>query len=397
MRLSEANPYTHPEIAIYLDSCELPLQVSGGVTPITRGETWLQHFAWLLPGVGLAVAVAGLGYLTALGMARSSGGGRTSPISPILLANVFGLLLGNLTHLPRDYEAGLKFCGRVVLRVGIVLLGLRLSLSALGVIGWSVLPLVVTCIASGLLIVTVVGRWLGLPPRLAALIGVGTGICGISAITATAPAIQAEDDEVSYAVGCITLFGVISFLVYPWLSYKLFAGDASAAGMFLGTAVHDTAQVTGAAMAYSQRYDAPVVLEVATVTKLLRNLFIVAAVPLLAWWARPQNHTMSMRRYGAVVPPFIVLFVVMVGIRTLGDFGEAAFGMLPREAWEQLLSWSRSATVGCLMLAMASVGLVTRLSRLHRLGIKPLGLGFVAAVAVGLISYVLIQSEILPS
>src|SRR5204862_7042642 len=122
---------------------------------------------------------------------------------------------------------------------------------------------VALCVGGALLFVPWFGAWAGLPPRLAALIAVGTGICGVTAIVATAPAIKAEEDEVSYAVACVAIFGMTSMLIHPWLAHFIFANDARAAGIFLGTAIHDTSQVAGAALTFSGRYQLPVALDVA--------------------------------------------------------------------------------------------------------------------------------------
>ncbi len=398
--MSAISPYRNPELAIYLDCYEYPPPPPEGarqeqVTQVEGGwmQRVLQRAAPLLPGVGLAGAVTGVGYLLAGLIAWATRGLGEAPVSPILLAIVLGLMLGNLVAVPQEYDAGLRWCARLVLRIGIVLLGLRLSLSAVGAIGWAALPLVVICITAGLLIVLTAGRLLGLSSRLAGLIAVGTGICGVSAIAATAPAIDAEDDEVSYAIGCITLFGLIALLTYPWLSHAVFAGNADRVGLYLGTAVHDTSQVTGAALLYSQWYDAPRALEVATVTKLLRNLFIAVVVPLMALsFRRRSGDATKLPRWWRAVPVFVLLFIAMVVLRTVGDWGERAFGLLPHEQWKHLLGWSQQATALCLTLAMAAVGTGTRLSRLRRLGLRPLALGLVAAAAVGLISFTLIQS-----
>jgi len=390
--MAGSSPYTNPDLASHLDCFEyLPAPQSQRAG--SRGlQGVLEQSAPLLPGLALAGAVTGVGYGLAALIAWMTQSLHAEPVSPILAAIVLGLLLGNAAQIPTAYAVGLRWCARQVLRLGIVLLGLRLSLPAVGAIGWTALPLVAVCIASGLLIVIAAGRWLGLSPRLASLIGVGTGICGISAIVATAPAIDAEDDEVSYAAGCITLFGLVALLTYPWLAHAIFAGDPTRAGLYLGTAVHDTSQVTGAALLYSQWYDAPRALEVATVTKLLRNLFIVAVVPALAMLHHRRGGGTSSMRLWQAVPVFVLLFLVMVVVRTIGDLGGRAFGVLGRAQWSAVLDWSQQATAVCLTLAMASVGMGTRLSKLRRLGVRPLALGLVAAATVGLISYALIVS-----
>src|SRR5439155_5034949 len=146
-------------------------------------------------------------------------------VSEITVAVLLGLLIRNTIGLPAVYERGLRLCGREVLRLGIVLLGLRLSLARVGEIGQVALPVVVGCIAVALVTVTWINRALGLPRRLGSLIAVGTSICGVSAIAATAPLIEAEEDEVSYAVACVTLFGLLALFTYPFVAHGLFRDD----------------------------------------------------------------------------------------------------------------------------------------------------------------------------
>src|SRR5439155_20045580 len=118
---------------------------------------------------------------------------------------------------------------------------------------------------------------------------------GNSAIAATGCAIGAKDDELSYAVGCVTLFGLFALIVYPFASRVLFAGDPHLAGLFLGSAIHDTAQVAGAGMLAAQHYGDPTVLETAAVTKLLRNAFMIVVVPGAAWWHRRSTASARVR------------------------------------------------------------------------------------------------------
>ena len=127
-------------------------------------------------------------------------------MSPILITVMLGLLVRNGIGLPRSYEQGLRLCVKRILRVGVALLGLRLSITAVGTIGLTALPIVIGCIVAALLVVTRLSRLVGLSPRLGSLIAVGTSICGVSAIVATAPVIQADEEEVSYSVAVITLF-----------------------------------------------------------------------------------------------------------------------------------------------------------------------------------------------
>lgn len=253
-------------------------------------KSWEQHLLGvpfreacrLIPGLLLAVATA----LTGNWLGRFIGevllGFETTPVSGGMLAIALGLILANAAALPPWLKPGLGFTVKKVLRLGIILLGFRLSVIEalrLGILG---IPIVVGCVAGALVTTALLNRWLGLPQCLGTLIAVGTSICGVSAIVATGPVIQAEEEEATYAVSVITVFGILATLFYPYLAHLLFSGDPGKGGLFLGTAVHDTSQVAGAALVYSQTFSAPQALNEATVTKLLRNLFIVAVIPLMS-------------------------------------------------------------------------------------------------------------------
>jgi uncharacterized integral membrane protein (TIGR00698 family) len=351
----------------------------------------------ILPGVGLAMLLAwiGAGLASGLGSALGLSG---SPVSPILMAILLGLALRNLFGLPAVFEVGLHLALKRLLRLGVALLGIRLSLGAMGAIGWAALPIVVASIATALVLVTWVGRRVGLPARLATLIAVGTAICGNTAIVATGPAIGASEDETSYAVGCITAFGLLALVFYPFAAHGLFAADPTLVGYFLGTAIHDTAQVAGAGLLYGQQFGAPEALDVATVTKLLRNLFMVAVNPLMAVLhhrGRPETGV-PRPRWQEAVPVFVFGFVAMTLLRTVGDAGgDAPFGgLLSAAQWESLIDTTSTASTWLLAVAMASVGLGTHLGRLRKLGFRPLLVGLVAALTVGTVSAGLLLSGI---
>jgi uncharacterized integral membrane protein (TIGR00698 family) len=198
----------------------------------------------------------------------------------------------------------------------VALLGRRLSLAAAGHIGLHALPLVFGCIAVGLASVLWLGKRIGLPPRLASLIAVGTGICGMSAIVATAPAIKAKDEEVSYSVTVIALFGMVAMCVYPILAHIILNGDATLAGFFLGTAIHDTSQVAGAGLMYEQVYDNPQALKVATTTKLLRNVCMGAVISLMVWQHYRDKSvrtagTSGRLKWNQSLPFFVLAFIAL--------------------------------------------------------------------------------------
>jgi uncharacterized integral membrane protein (TIGR00698 family) len=393
-----ANPYEDPKIFRFAGSMEgVPDPAAARTDEAWRGQVQaaLDATARVLPGVAIAgllafvaVAVTRWVGVEALGFART-------PVPPALAAIVLGLAIRNGLGLPASYDEGLRFCVQRVLRVGVALLGLRLSLAAVGSIGLAALPIILACIATALVLVTLVNRVLRLPGRLGTLIAVGTAICGNSAIAATGPAIGAKEDEVSYAVGCVTLFGLLALLFYPFLSQALFAGNPQVAGIFLGAAIHDTAQVAGAGMLAAQQIGSPEVLETAAVTKLLRNAFMIVVVPGAAWLhlrGAPTDLAVRLPRWQQVVPLFVIGFLALAILRTLGDLGgESAFGLLGAEQWRGVIAGALSVSSWCLGLAMAAIGLGTNLRNLHGLGLRPLAVGFAAATTVGIVAAGLLQ------
>ena len=240
----------------------------------------------LLPGIAAAALVMTAGFWLADVIGRAilaaQGISGSSPLSGVPIAIILGLLLRNLLPLPSAFTPGLKFCVTTVLRLGIVLVGIRLSAFDLVRLGLGGLPVVLTAVATGLIFVTWFNRRLGLPPRLGTLIAAGTSICGVTAIVSTAPAIDADEREVAYAVANVVAFGLFGMLVYPYLAHAILQRSETV-GLFLGTAVHDTSQVVGAALTYRQMYTDDVVLRVATVTKLTRNLCLAGVITLLTW------------------------------------------------------------------------------------------------------------------
>jgi uncharacterized integral membrane protein (TIGR00698 family) len=355
------------------------------------------------PGVAAAFAVmlAGFWLADVLGRQILAAQGLTgsSPVSGVPVAIVLGLLLRNTLPLPASPAPGLKFATTTILRAGIVLVGIRLSLFDVVKLGLAGLPVVLGAIATGLLFVTWFNKKLGLPPRLGTLIAAGTSICGVTAIVSTAPAIEADEREVAYAVANVVAFGLIGMLLYPYLAHALL-GTSETIGLFLGTAVHDTSQVVGAALTYKQVYGDDVVLRVATVTKLTRNIFLAVVIPILTWQhlrsqAKAGRSGKAGARTTSLVPGFVIGFVLMALVRTIGDAtlrsSGAAFGLLGAEAWASITKdlgdfWASQVLLGT---AMAAVGLSTNFSVFKGVGLKPFAVGMAGAVVVGAVGMVL--------
>ena len=346
----------------------------------------------VIPGLLIAFALAVAGNFLADRLALSLGLG-AGAISGIMVAILLGLALGNLLKLPAALKPGIGFAVKRVLRLGIVLLGLKLSIVEVGSIGLKSLPVIMVTIPAAILIVTYLGRRLGLPDRLGTLIAVGTSICGNTAIVAVSPTIGAKEEETSYAVACITVFGLFAMLAYPFVAHWLFGGDAFKAGLFLGSSVHDTSQVAGAGMVYSDFYHDPQALNVATVTKLERNLSMLLVIPLMSiLYHRRSSEGTAPPPWWTMVPLFVVGFACMSALRTIGDLGDRPFGLLTPEQWHAFLDVSKQVSTYCLGIAMAGVGLGTSIKGLKAMGLKPLGLGLVSALIVGIISTLLIKT-----
>ena len=316
-----------------------------------------------------------------------------SPVSAIMMAIVLGMLVANTIKLPDGIQPGLKFCTSAILRIGIMLLGIRLSLTGAGQFTLVALPFVVAAIAIGLFTVGLLGRYMGLSRQLSGLIAVGTSICGCTAIVATAPLIKANESEVSYAIACITVFGLAAMFFYPVLAHQVFATQPELAGLFLGTSIHETAQVAGAGMMYEAQYNAPVALDIATVTKLVRNLCMIAVIPLVGilFGTERSEGDSSKINFLAMIPWFIVGFALMSAFRTIGDMGDKPFGLLQPEQWTEIVAFLKDSAERCLLVAMSAVGLTSMFAGIIKIGMRPFALGLFAAVLIGGVSFALIS------
>jgi uncharacterized integral membrane protein (TIGR00698 family) len=357
----------------------------------TSPRSFLGGLRGLLPGIVLAALLAMLSLLLADSLSTMASEFGPLPVSPIVVAIVLGIAIRNGMGLDAAFQPGLIFSQCRILQLGIVLLGIRLSLGEFAIIGLSSIPLIIVCIGSALLMIGFLARRLGISPQLGTLIAAGTSICGATAIVTTAPIVGARSHEVSYAIACITLFGIAATLAYPTLAYWVFDGDAHRVGMFLGTAVHDTAQVVGAGMIYENIYGTEQALDTATITKLVRNLSMLIVIPLLSIRFQRAHHAGGTRpHWTKLVPLFIVGFALMSLLRTVGDLGATPFGILAADQWATAVSTMKSGAEFSLLIAMAAVGLNTKLAGLTSIGLRPLGLGMIAAATVGLLSGTLI-------
>ncbi|MFU8895372.1 MAG: YeiH family protein [Gammaproteobacteria bacterium] len=332
----------------------------------------------MLAAAGIALAA---GALTAI-VRRAPEPLASLPISTILVAILLGLALAGVARRHPDWTPGLRFAAGPVLKLGVILIGLRLSLGQLGSLGLQALPLVLGAIFSGLALAWLLGRVLGVGTKLTALLAVGAAICGASAIAATAPALKARAEETAYALACVALFGLAATMLYPWLLNDWLA-DGGQVGLVLGAAIHDTAQVTAAALLFEQTFGQAEVLAAATVTKLMRNLSMLFVIPAVVWWAL-RGEQASGSRPG--FPLFVLGFLGMAAVRSGGDLLLA-----DHHAWQVLLD---AATVGSAFLfatAMAAIGMGIRIAVLRALGLRPALTALLTALGMGVMALLLVD------
>jgi len=317
-------------------------------------------------------------------------------ISEILIAVILGLYLRALIGRREKVIPGVRFAMSWILRFGIILLGLRLSLQDIAATGVMALGLVAICIIAALSFAYIAGRFFKIPPRLAALIGFGTAICGNSAIVATAPVIEADEEEVSFAVATITLFGLIAVLVYPLLGHLLGLSDR-AFGLWSGTAVNDTSQVVAVSAIYSDAAQ-----NVAMIVKLTRNTLMAPLIVLIGiiynrlgkFKHDESNKGNCQPKLSKLVPGFVVGFVVMALFKTIG----VMFGFLPQHIADpgelhhaaSVLVFLDGVSKFAILMALSAVGLNTDLSNIKKIGFKPLIVGTFVAVLLSLTSLLLI-------
>jgi uncharacterized integral membrane protein (TIGR00698 family) len=310
------------------------------------------------PGVGLTVAIAAVAtvisrFVPALGSA--------------LPALLIGVVVAVVRRPTGRLAPGVAYSGKFLLQLAVVLLGVQLSLSSILIVGVASLPVMLSSLVVCLLAAWLIGRALRIPRRERTLIGVGTGICGASAIAAVAPVIGATSAEIAYAVSTIFLFNAIAVLVFPYLGHAL-GMDPHTFGLFAGTAVNDTSSVVAAASLFATS-----ALGFAVVVKLVRTLMIIPISIVLSvakQRRRDLGSRMTARRVIGLVPWFLIGFVIVAIANT--------FIPTPDVLHDSLVTVS----VFLVSVALAGIGLSTDIAAIRRAGLRPLLLGGTLSVLV---------------
>ena len=322
------------------------------------------------PGLGLVAVLTAVAYASTLFLPDIFGA--------VTVGLFLGIIVANVRPLPLT-EPGAKSAKAWFLPLGILLLGARLSLDDVVSTGLGAIVVLVIDIVLVLLVTLGLGRALGLSSKLSALIGVGTSICGNTAIAATAPVIKAQERDVSFAVATITLFGTVAVIVYPLIGHALGMSD-NLFGHWVGAAVNDTSQVTATAFGYSVEAG-----ETATIVKLTRNTLMVPVIFTVGMWfaARESRQAGADERrtwLGSArkaVPPFLLGFLALALVNSAG--------LIP----DELATFLTRVSQVLIVMALVGVGLTTKISALRQTGPAPFVMGLAVAVMLAIVSLAL--------
>lgn len=311
----------------------------------------------LIPGLGLALLIAG----AALALRAATG---VAVLSPMLVSVLAGMAIALVRAPGAALRPGLAFATRPVLRAGIVLLGLQLTLGQVADLGGAAVAVAACALGGTYLAMRAAGRVLGVPAPLATLLAAGTAVCGASAVIAANAVARGSEEDVTFSIACVTLFGTLAMLAMPPLA-ALMGMEAQAFGIWTGAAIHEVAQVTAAAFQFGDTAG-----QAGTVTKLVRVMLLAPLVVAMSLGARAAAAGPA----GQVPFPWFVLgFVAMIGMNSLVTVPEAM-----RQAGGLL-------SVLFLSTGLAAMGLATDLGRLRARGGAALGLaGFGAVFILGL-------------
>ena len=317
------------------------------------------------PGVLLVAAIVG----AAFALRRIPGMGL---LSPMILSILLGIAVRNTIGAPAAAQPGVAFSARRLLRLGIILLGVQLTASQIAEVGATGLAILVLSVVATFLVTVWLGRLLGVERKLTELIAGGTSICGASAVIATNTVTAAPEEDVAYALACVTLFGSIAMFVYPLLPGVLHLSPRSY-GLWAGASIHEIAQVVGATF-----QDSPQAGEFGTIAKLSRVMLLAPMVMALglvgARRLAPQGGTGK-----APVPWFVLGFAALVALNSVIA--------VPAEVRAALAV----AAIVLLSMALAALGLAADIGKLRVKGARPLLLGLLASLFIAGFSLTLVK------
>ena len=295
-------------------------------------------------------------------------------LSPLIISILIGIAFHNLIGTPRRAKAGVVFSLRRILRFAIILLGLQLTVAQVISVGGAGIGIIIATLVATFGFTVWLGRRLGVESKLAQLIAAGTSICGASAVIAANTAVEGGDEDVAYAVACVTIFGSLSMFLYP-LFPALLHLDAHRYGLWAGASIHEIAQVVAAAFQNGKEAG-----DFGTIAKLSRVTLLAPVVLALGWLAarRKTAHHAGPRK-SAPMPWFVLGFVALILVNSLDILPVA------------LKTGSVPVTTFLLSIALAAMGLETDIRKLAAKGLRPLALGASAWIFISGFSLMLIQ------
>ena len=298
---------------------------------------------------------------------------------PVVGGPVFAILAGMVVALfyreKRRTQAGIAFTSKKILQYAVILLGFGLNLSEIAKVGLQSLPIILSTITTSLVVAFALHKLLRVPANISTLVGVGSSICGGSAIAATAPVIGADDEEIAQSISVIFLFNVAAALLFPTLGGALGLSNEGF-GLFAGTAVNDTSSVTAAASAWDGMHPGANTLDTAAIVKMTRTLAIIPITLVLALLRTRREGKQGGAQVDIkkIFPWFVLLFLLASIITTV----------LPIPAG--VVSFLKDASKFFIVMAMAAIGLNTDIVKLVKTGGKPIFMGFCCWVAIAGVS-----------
>ena len=312
----------------------------------------------------------------------------------IIGAPVFAILTGMVVTLiipgfaaSEALSSGIKFTSKKILQWAVIILGFSLNLGTIVSVGAKCLPVIIATISASLIVAFVMRKLLKMDSKVATLIGVGSSICGGSAIAATAPVIEADDTEVAQAISVVFLFNVLAALIFPTLGHAIGFGSEGFA-VFAGTAVNDTSSVTACASIAESIYGVDGILSAAVTVKLTRTLAIIPITLVLALYKTFKSGK-SDEKTGekdgsysikSIFPVFILYFILAALITTaVGAIGENIFTAFYFGTFVPIMKWLAKFFIA---MAMSAIGLNTNIVSLIKKGGKPIIMGFTCWAAI---------------
>jgi uncharacterized integral membrane protein (TIGR00698 family) len=345
-----------------------PAVKAEAVPGLFRELTYRPLSGGIWPGLSLTIVIAA----AAFALRQIPG---VAIFSPMIISILLGMVFHNIIGTPARAKDGIAFSLRRLLRLAIILLGLQLTVMQVIAVGGGGVAIIVVSLVATFAFTSWAGRAIGVERKLSQLIAAGTSICGASAVIATNIVTRADEEDVAYAVACVTVFGTISMFVYPLLP-GLFHLEPHAFGLWAGASIHEIAQVVAAAFQDGQQAG-----EFGTIAKLSRVVLLapmVITIGLVASRraARPEGEAGSVGHLP--IPWFVLGFIGLMGVNSIV--------VIPPEA----KAWLVALTTFLLSVALGAMGLVTDLRKLTARGIRPALLGlvsslFIAGFSLGLI------------